>query len=103
VRIDPDLPGADLVEKGLRDLKVGRTTAAGLLVLIGRPRLAWLGIEVPESDVPDPESVLYDLLEAQDARDAHSRYNALIRRLVSFERALEGQVFREERRRARMA
>jgi len=36
-----------------------------------------------------PEHRLYRLLAHSDADSAHSRYNALIRRLVSFERALE--------------
>jgi len=34
-----------------------------------------------------PERRLYDLLRATDPDTAHSRYNSLIRRLVSFERA----------------
>ena len=39
--------------------------------------------------VADPEHKLYELLAAEDSDAAHSRYNALIRQLVSFERALE--------------
>jgi hypothetical protein len=59
-----------------------------MLVLIGAPRLARLGLDVP----PPPAGVehrLYTLLATSDARSAHARYNALIRRLVSFERAAE--------------
>lgn len=84
------LPGADLVESGLRDLASGRESEASLLVLIGRPRLRSLGVPVPEvaaGDVPS-EHRLYLRLARTDPDGAHSRYNALVRRLVSFERAL---------------
>jgi len=39
--------------------------------------------------VPNPEHALYALLAGEDPDAAHSRYNALIRQLVSFERAVE--------------
>lgn len=81
------LPGADLVEQGLQDLKHGRETDAALLVSIGAPRLAQLGIGLP-TPLPDAEHRLYARLSARDPDGAHSRYNALVRRLVSFERAL---------------
>lgn len=81
------LPGGDLVTTGLADLQAGRETAAGLLVAVGAPRLRHLGIDVPT--IETPEHRLYDLLARDEPDSAHSRYNALIRRLVSFERALE--------------
>ena len=81
------LPGADLVEEGLSDLRAGRETIASLLVSIGAPRLRHLGMELPSS-FAGPEHRLYALLSLSDPDSAHSRYNALIRRLVSFERAL---------------
>jgi hypothetical protein len=44
---------------------------------------------LPDGDQPvAPEHRLYARLRAEDARTAHSRYNAVVRRLVSFERAL---------------
>jgi hypothetical protein len=64
-------------------------TPEGLLVLVGAPRLARNGIVVPASGVREPEHALYALLQSQHGDAAHSRYNALIRGLVSFERALE--------------
>ena len=88
-KIDPSLPGADLVEEGLADLARGAETVPALLVLIGAYRLRSCGIEVPEMPVRDPEIRLYEKLAESGSDDAHSRYNALIRRLVSFERALE--------------
>ena len=83
-----DLPGGDLVREGLDDLRNGRETAPALLVAIGAPRLRRLGIDVPES-AQDPEKRLYALLASTEGDAAHSRFNALIRRLVSFERAAE--------------
>jgi len=83
-----DLPGAELVEKGIADLGRGIESVESLLVSIGAPRLGGLGIEVP-SPFPSPEHRLYDLLRAEEGDEAHSHYNALVRRLVSFERAAE--------------
>ena len=83
------LPGGDLVVEGLRDLEAGRITLASLLVTIGAARLRRAGLEVPASAITDPEIRLYEMLSAEESDSAHSRYNALIRRLVSFERALE--------------
>jgi hypothetical protein len=83
------LPGAALIEEGLRDLAAGRETVAALLVAIGAPRLRRAGLAVPEAGFDDPEHRLYRLLERDGADGAHSRYNALVRTLVSFERAAE--------------
>ena len=72
---------------GLDDLAAGRRTVEALLVLVGAPRLRDLGFDVV-STIPDPEHALYDLLvELYGSDEAHGRYNALVRRLVSFERA----------------
>ena len=79
-------PGADLVERGIDDLKHDRDSIEALLVSIGAPRLAVAGIAVP-TPIPSPEHKLYARLVEQKAGGAHSAYNALIRRLVSFERA----------------
>jgi hypothetical protein len=80
------LPGEEIVRVGLSDLEKGRTSAEALLVSIGAPRLESLGYRVP-ARIPDPEHGLYRLLAVEDPHSAHSRYNALVRRLVSFERA----------------
>lgn len=89
------LPGAALIERGLRDLTLGDESEAALLVLIGAPRLRGLGFDVPDAPPewsapprdPSPEHRLYARLARSHADSAHSRYNALIRTLVSFERA----------------
>jgi hypothetical protein len=85
--VPDDLPGRDLIEQGLDDLAAGAETAAALLVSIGAPRLGQLGVPVANA-IPGSEHRLYALLSRTDPDSAHSRYNALIRRLVSFERAL---------------
>jgi hypothetical protein len=82
------VPGADLVRTGLDDLANGVDSIESLLVLIGAPRLRKLGFDVP--DTPDyPEDRLYAKLAEMSGDAAHSQYNALIRRLVSFERAMD--------------
>ena len=83
------LPGAELIEAGLNDLREGRETIAALLVAIGAPRLRTIGVELPKDLPSNPEHRLYNLLAQDDSDSAHSRYNALLRRLVSYERAAE--------------
>ena len=82
------LPGNDLIETGVEDLRHQRQTIPALLVAIGAPKLRSLGLEVPENLPSNPEHRLYDLLSVSEPDSAHSKYNALIRRLVSFERAM---------------
>ena len=83
---DERVPGEALVREGLADLKASRETDAALLVSIGAPRLRRLGLEVPPA-ISNAEHRLYARLAASHGNAAHSRYNALLRRLVSFERA----------------
>jgi hypothetical protein len=82
------LPGGDLVEKGLEDLERGIESIPALLVSIGAPRLRRMGLRVPRA-IERPEHRLYSRLAAESSDAAHSRFNALVRRLVSFERAAE--------------
>ena len=91
------LPGEILVRQGLADLEAGLCTIPACLVRIARPRLSRAGL-MPRSapgHFAEPEFQLYDLLKL-DGGDAHSRYNGLVRELVSFENALD-------RRKARIA
>jgi hypothetical protein len=80
------LPGEELVRKGLADLEREQESVEALLVSIGSPRLTSLGFQV-RRPFPSPEHRLYAVLAAEEPDSAHSRYNALVRRLVSFERA----------------
>lgn len=81
------LPGADLVRQGVEDLEGGRVTIPALLVSIGVSRLRAGGVSVPPP-LPDASHRLYLELARIHGNDAHSKYNAFVRRLVSFERAL---------------
>ena len=51
-------------------------------------RLRAAGLQVPPL-LENPEIRLYQRLAIENENAAHGRYNALIRLLVSFERALE--------------
>jgi hypothetical protein len=99
VRLCAGLPGADLVADGLVDVAAGRETVAGELVKIGSWRLRACGLEVvvDDDDALDADRRLYRLLGAMHGKAAHSQYNALIRQLVSFERALEQRRWRSRR------
>lgn len=79
-------PGGDLVAKGLKDLKASVRSAEALLVLSARSRLQGLGFEVPNLEgVSQPyEHALYELLEKTHPNNAHSEYNAMVGRIVSF-------------------
>jgi hypothetical protein len=86
------LPGAELVVRGLDDLKQGKVSEYSLLLLVARPRLNGLGIAVNNTlgAMKEPvEHALYSFLEDKAGDDAFGQYNSLIRRMVSFERALE--------------
>lgn len=82
------LPGHELVLKGLDDLARGIESDEALLVSIGADRLRRRGFDVPEP-LASPEERLYERLAAAHGDAAHSRYNALVRQLVSFERAAD--------------
>ncbi len=83
------LPGGELVRQGLADLARGDETVPALLVSIGATRLRRLGVSVPTPALSDAEHRLYLRLAAEDSDSAHSRYNAWLGRLVSFENAAE--------------
>jgi hypothetical protein len=77
------LPGGDLVDAGLSDLASGRTTAESLAVSLAAPRLRREGVPVG-APLEDPERRLFRQLSRTDGDLAHARYNAYLRRLVSF-------------------
>lgn len=90
MNIDHNLPGSDLVAKGLENIQNGESTAEALLVFIGAPRLRQLGIAVPKHEMEIcPELALYHLLLKRDKENAYSLYNSYLRRLISFEKASE--------------
>lgn len=79
------LPGGEIVDAGLADLACGRVTRDSLLVSLAAPRLRREGVPVPPgSALEHPEERLYGLLEEGGGELAHARYNAHLRRMVSF-------------------
>jgi hypothetical protein len=80
------LPAAEIIEQGLSDLARGAETGPSLLVSIGAPRLRSLGLRAADP-IPDADLRLYRRLAREHGNAAHSRYNALVRLLVSYERA----------------
>ncbi len=87
---EASLPGEELVAQGLADLAAHRETDCSLLVLLASPRLKRLGIQVPERALTQPyEHQLYARLAERLGTAAHSYYNSLIRRVVSYAHALE--------------
>jgi hypothetical protein len=89
-----DLPGADRILEGLNDYHAGRRSIPACLVQIARPRLSRAGLmsaSAPHDDGAELE--LYRMLTPEGAR-AHSRYNSLIRELISFEHALDHRLSR---------
>ncbi len=86
------LPGAERLERGIRDLRRGSRSPEALLVASAVTRLRQLGVEVP-ADAPLPEAPELALFAAlsEEHDDPYFRYNALRRELDSFVAALEAR------------
>lgn len=86
-----DLPGAELVLRGVADAVAGRESIEACLALLARQRLSESGLPFAADASLEAEADyrLYHLLARDYGDEAHARYNALLRELVSFERALE--------------
>ncbi|CAN5761927.1 hypothetical protein BH24ACI3_BH24ACI3_10240 [soil metagenome] len=82
-------PGEEFIQQGIEDLEKELETVPSLLVSIGAPKLRSIGLEIPANVFDSPAHRLYRLLQLSGSDSAHSRYNALIRRLVSYERATQ--------------
>lgn len=84
------LPGSEIVLAGIADLAERRETIAAAAVQTAATRLRNAGIEVPGPEpAGEPGHHLYGRIVAAGDPDPHSRYNAILRRVVSFARALE--------------
>ncbi len=77
------------MSEGLADLQAGRESESALLVAMAAPRLRSIGFDVPVYGGERPSHRLYELISADTHKGAHSRYNALVARMVSFARAAE--------------
>jgi hypothetical protein len=86
------LPGGEILQTGLHDLQAGVRSVPALLVLVGAPRLMRCGVLIPRHEPSPglPEHELYELLVREHgAAQAHGRYGAWLRKLVSLENALD--------------
>ena len=91
------LPGGDILEKGLRDLRADIRSEESLLVSIASPRLTAYGVDIPPLkaiDNIDFEHALYALLCETYGQHAYSRYNSLLARIVSLQNAMARIVYR---------
>jgi hypothetical protein len=90
--VDPALPGSEIVLQGLADIQRGAITPFSILLFVAAPRFRLLGIEVPPlSGLKDPNATPYEhqLYELLRTEGGYSRYNALMRRMVSFAAGFE--------------
>ncbi len=84
------LPGSEIVIPGLADLGAGRDSVEASAVAMASRRLRAAGLDVPDGGGDEPAAHrLYLGIAAAGGGDPHSRYNAVVRRIVSFSRALE--------------
>jgi hypothetical protein len=89
------LPGAEIVLPGIADLEAGRESVNASAVQAASSRLRRGGLVVPPRRGHIPAAhILYRQLSEELGDAAHSRYNAILARVVSFagaaERAREG-------------
>ena len=84
------LPGAEIVLPGILDLEAGRDSVNAIAVQCAATRLRRIGLNAPdvEGDVPAAHR-LYARLSGALGDAAHSRYNAILRRVASFAGAAE--------------
>jgi hypothetical protein len=90
-------PGGDLIKQGIIDCQEDRQTIFSCLIQIGFPTLSKMQIlprEIQQSNQEDAELILYRILKSE-VGDAYSRYNALMRELLSFERAISLEGMKE--------
>jgi len=84
------LPGAEIVLPGLADLEAGRRSAFASAVQCAAPRLRRAGLDAPSAGAGAPAAhELYRQLSEELGDGAHSRYNAILARVVSFAGAAE--------------
>jgi len=81
------LPGAEIVLPGIKDLEAGRESVNALAVSAAATRLG-VGDLAATAKTEEPAAHrLYQRLNVELGDAAHSRYNAILRRVASFARA----------------
>lgn len=84
-------PGGALIEQGLFDATNKRLTVPSLLVSMNMRWLQNHDLAIGLTPIDRaPEIALYELLQSDPSvPDPYSRYNSLLRQLVSFQRAYQ--------------
>lgn len=85
-----NLPGAEIVLPGIADLEAGRSSVNAIAVQCAATRLRRIGLDAPGVGDGIPAAHrLYRQLSDELGDGAHSRYNAILRRVASFAGAAE--------------
>jgi hypothetical protein len=87
-----NLPGYELIAQGLEDLRNSKDTFYSALLYSAETRLSRIGIILDGNRPDDPSMCVYKLLENEFGNGAHSKFNALNRRLLSFCKAREMEI-----------
>lgn len=87
-QLPKNLPGGDIILPGFDDLESNKETIASLLISIASQNIMRAGVQVSRV-IPDPEIKLYQILCDEFGNRAHSKFNSLIRLLISFEKSLK--------------
>jgi hypothetical protein len=96
--VDPNLPGAEIVEQALQDLDRHVESCAALALQVILPRLRLVDYPVPKLELDEAaELMLYQHLCEEGVPDPYSSYNAMLRRLYSFAAAVEAEYYRKRR------
>ncbi len=83
--IQLDLPGAEILEAGLADLKANRYSPEALAICALEGRLRKCGVDVPESNLAgDAEVLMYKELGRIGERNPHAAMNGIMRRLDAY-------------------
>ena len=86
------LPGYEIVEIGLEDIRQGLLTEYSYLLYSAQTRFSDIGIKI-EGEVPVDSSIkAFKIIETKLGDEAHSVFNALNRQLLSFIKASELQM-----------
>jgi len=79
------LPGAEIVLPGLADVKSGRESVNASAVQAAAPRLRRAGLDVSSASGRVPAAhILYRQLSDELGDAAHSRYSAILSRVIDF-------------------
>lgn len=85
MRAASQLPGSEIVDPGLRDLRANVLSEEALVVLAAAPRLRRAGVSI-EEDAQElgASHELYERLAERLGVRAHGRHHAMLRRVASY-------------------